>query len=182
MIEEGFERGCNEPAVYYHADRDVLLLTYVDDLMYDGAEDDTSHCDQRLEDRFDCKDTEWLEPDMTPLDYLGMGLMLSSSRLHLSMSAYICQCISLLQLDDSIGGRMPVTPISAPVECNSEPLGALDRAWFMTAVGCLGWLVETGRPVVAYAHSRVAQHMAKPNQSALQTVRRIFLYLYGARN
>ena len=45
--------------MYYHTDRDVLLLTYVDDLLYDGAEDDISYCDHRLEDRFDCKDTEW---------------------------------------------------------------------------------------------------------------------------
>ena len=47
LVEEGFERGCNEPAVYYHTDRDVLLLTYVDDLLYDGAEVDISYCDHR---------------------------------------------------------------------------------------------------------------------------------------
>ena len=182
LIAEGSERGCNEPAVYYHSDRDVLLLTYVDDLMYDGEEDDISHCDNRLEDRFDCKDTEWLEPNMTVLDYLGMGLLMSSTHLHLSMEAYICSCISLLQLDDMINGKLPTTPISVPIDPSSSVLSSEDRAWFMTAVGCLGWLVETGRPDVALAHSRIAQHMAKSNQSAMDTVRRVFLYLYGARN
>jgi hypothetical protein len=48
---EGYVRGCNEPAVYYHSDRDVLLLTYVDDLMYDGEEDDIQRSDDRLEDQ-----------------------------------------------------------------------------------------------------------------------------------
>ena len=57
---EGYVRGCNEPAVYYHPTQDVLLLKYVDDLMYDGEEDDVQWSDDRLEDRFDCKDTDWL--------------------------------------------------------------------------------------------------------------------------
>ena len=181
LVEEGFQRGCNEPAVYYLENRDVLLLTYVDDLMYDGEEDDISYCDLRLEDRFDCKDTEWLEPDMVPLDYLGMGLLLSPTHIHLSMEAYICNCMALLQLDDGCGKSLPETPICAPIDPSTSALSADDRGWFMTAVGCLGWLVETGRPDVALAHSRIAQHMAKPNQSAMDTVRRTFLYLYGAR-
>ena len=182
LIEEGFERGCNEPAVYYHSKMDVLLLTYVDDLLYDGEEDDISHCDERLEHRFDCKDTEWLTPDMTPLDYLGMELLQSSSHLYLSMEAYICKTINLLQLDELALKEPPATPINVTIDTESGMLSADDRSWFMTAVGCLGWLVETGRPDVALAHSRVSQHMSKPNTSAMNTVVRIFLYLYGARS
>ena len=181
LVEEGFERGCNERAVYYHEERDVLLLTYVDDLLYDGEEDDISYCDERLEHRFDCKDTEWLETNMTPLDYLGMELLQSSTRLYLSMEAYICKTIELLQLDDKVVKASPRTPINAPIDTDTAPLSSEDRSWFMTAVGCLGWLVETGRPDVALAHSRVSQHMAKPNTSAMETVVRIFLYLHGAR-
>jgi hypothetical protein len=49
----------------------------------------------------------------------------------------------------------------------------------MTAVGCLGWLVNTGRPDVAHTHSRIAQHMANPTESALEAVKRCFVYLKG---
>ena len=44
--------------MYYHPTRAVLLLTYVDDLMYDGEEDDVQWSDDRLIDRFDCTDTD----------------------------------------------------------------------------------------------------------------------------
>ena len=55
---KGYVRGYNELAVYYHPTRDVLLLTHVDDLMYDGEEDDVQWSDDRLIDRFDCTDTD----------------------------------------------------------------------------------------------------------------------------
>lgn len=102
LVEEGFTRGANEPAVFYHEDRDVLLLTYVDDLLYDGEEDEVKLCDERLEHRFDCKDTEWLEADMTPLDYLGMHLLQSTETLYLSMEAYIVQTVKMLPCSWSV--------------------------------------------------------------------------------
>ena len=49
----------------------------------------------------------------------------------------------------------------------------------MTAVGSLGWLAVTGRPDIAYAHSRVAQHMALPTEAAWVAVTRILKYLKG---
>ena len=52
----------------------------------------------------------------------------------------------------------------------------------MTAVGCLGWLVNTGRPDVAFAHSRIAQHMANPTASAMNAVEHVFGYLKGAKD
>jgi hypothetical protein len=88
LVTEGFTRGENEQAVFLHESRDILLLTYVDDLCYDAEEDDIRWCDQQIEVRFDCKDTDGLEPDRVPLDYLGMELMLSPTRIHLSMQQY----------------------------------------------------------------------------------------------
>ena len=163
---EGYTRGCNKPAVFYHPDRDVLLLTYVDDCMFDGEESDVQWSDDRLEDRFDCKDTDWLAPDMEPMDYLGMTLHLSNSRIFLSMKTYIENCIVLLQLGDLVTATPPRTPINEHVDGSTDPLPDHLRHTFMTAIGCLGWLVETWRPDVALSHSRTSQHMAKPTTSA----------------
>ena len=52
----------------------------------------------------------------------------------------------------------------------------------MAAVGCLGWLVNTGRPDVAFAHSWIAQHMANPTTSAMEAVKYCFGYLKGAKD
>ena len=64
----------------------------------------------------------------------------------------------------------------------SEPLDYKLRKKFMTAVGCLGWLVNTGRPDVAFAHSRIAQHMTNPTKSAMDAVKYCFGYLKGAKD
>ena len=183
LVSEGYECGCNEPAAFYNDERDVLLLTFVDDILYDAEEDDICWAENQLSRRFDCKETEWLEPDMTPRDYLGMELMQSSNRLYLSMKSYIENTINLLQFDELCTSYVcPRTPMSDAIDPDSPPLSPEYRQLFMTAVGCLGWLVETGRPDVAVAHSRISQYQAQPNQSAWETVKRVFHYLYGARD
>ena len=85
--------------------------------------------------------------------------------------------ISLLEMDNC---KAAPTPITAAIDSATPRLNSHQRRWFMTAVGCIGWLVNTGRPDVAYAHSRVSQHMADPTQSALAAVKRICRYLKGA--
>ena len=40
LEEQGFERGKNEKSVFYHKERDLLLLLYVDDCLVDGQEED----------------------------------------------------------------------------------------------------------------------------------------------
>ena len=73
-IEEiGFIRGDNEVCVFYHPDRDLTVHQYVDDNLIDGDEGDILWFLELLQERFTCKDAEWLTPD-TPLDYLGMEL------------------------------------------------------------------------------------------------------------
>lgn len=47
----------------------------------------------------------------------------------------------------------------------------------MSALGCCGWLVNTTRPDVAYACSRIAQHMATPTISALEATEKMCCYL-----
>jgi hypothetical protein len=179
LISEGFERGQNEQSVFMHDERDLLILTYVDDMFQDGEEDAISWGSDLLDERFECKDTEWLVPNSEPLDFLGMSLSMDDDRIHLSMSAYILDTLAVLNITDI---KVAETPIVKPIDSESPPLSPADHRKFMTGVGCLGWLVNTGRPDVAYAHSRVAQHMAAPNQSALATLFRIFAYLKGTHN
>ena len=98
--------------------------------------------------------------------------------LYLSMEKYIEQALDALGLADI---RPVKSPINAPIEGGS-PLDHSLRRKFMMAVGCIGWLVNTGRPDIAYAHSRVAQHMASPTTSAMDAVKRIMAYLKGAKD
>ena len=173
----GFDRGENDPSVFYHPDRDLLVLLYVDDCLADGEEEDIRWFFDHLAGEYDCKDTEWLSKD-EPLDYLGMEIFMDDEFLYLSMEKYIEQALDALGLADI---RPAKSPINAPIEGGS-PLDHSLRRKFMMAVGCIGWLVNTGRPDIAYAHSRVAQHMASPTTSAMDAVKRIMAYLKGAKD
>ena len=98
--------------------------------------------------------------------------------LHSSMEKCIEQALDALGLADI---RPAKSPINVPIEGGS-PLGHSLRRKFMMAVGCIGWLVNTGRPDIAHAHSRVAQHMASPTTSAMDAVKRIMAHLKGAKD
>ena len=78
---------------------------------------------------------------------------------------------------DSLKASKYKTPIIKPIDSDSADLCYEDRAKFMKGVGMLGWLKETGRPDIAYAHSRISQHMARPNESALQALKHCCGYL-----
>ena len=56
----------------------MVALLWVDDLLNDGEEESIQWASDSLEKRFDCKGTEWLEPDIK-LDYLGMEITVTPS-------------------------------------------------------------------------------------------------------
>ena len=176
--EQGFIRGDNEPCVFYHPDRDLLVVLYVDDCLADGQEEDITWIFDLMDERFACKDAEWLDID-SPLDYLGMDISMDQEYIYLSMAKYIDTALELLGWTE----LKPVsTPINQPVDPDSKALKAEQRQQFMTAMGCLGWLSNTGRPDISYSHSRIGQHMAQPTQSALDAIQRVFRYLKGSKD
>ena len=79
LIEQGFERGKNEKSVFYHRERDLLLLLYVDDCLVDGQEEDINWIFDLLDNRFDCKEGEWLSADD-----LGMEISIDDDYISLS--------------------------------------------------------------------------------------------------
>jgi hypothetical protein len=105
-----------------------------------------------------------------------MLLKQTSQRMSLSMETYIFTALENLGWSDV---KIVRTPIADQIDTDSAPLSPSDNRLFMTGTGCLGWLANTARPDIAYAHSRISQHMATPNESALKTLKRTFAYLKG---
>ena len=69
------------------------------------------------------------------------------------------------------------TPISEPIDTDSIALPAKEAKTFLTGLDMLGWLATTVRCDVTYTYSRIAQHCAKTNTSAMAAVKRAFSYL-----
>ena len=176
--EQGFIRGENERCIFWHPERDLTICLYVDDCLIDGDEDDIKWFLERINTRFKCKEAEWLTPT-TPLDYLGMEVSMDSERVYICMEQYILNMVKMLRLE---GNRRYSTPIGSPIDSSAPPLSPHERKRYMQALGCVGWLVNTARPDVAYAHSRIAQHMANPTTSAWEAIKRVCLYLRDTAN
>ena len=177
LEEQGFVRGDNEPCVFHHPERDLIILLYVDDLLCDGLKEDIDWIFDLIGDRFECKDCEWLEQD-TVLDYLGMELYMDGEKLYLTMETYIDNTLEALGLADI---KTRESPIDRPIE-DSPLLDPSMHRQFLVGMGCIGWLVNTGRPDVAFAHSRIAQHCANPNENAWSALVHACAYLKGTKN
>ena len=72
-----------------------------------------------------------------------MEVFLDSQYIGLCMQKYIIKTLELLKLSDI---AIADTPMTEPIDTDSELLTGSMITLFMTAVGCLGWLVNTCRP------------------------------------
>ena len=177
LEQQGFIRGDNEKSVLYHPGRDLTLVVYVDDILADGFAPDVDWIFDLLDKRFDCKEADYLTPN-TPLDYVGIEVEMTDDRIYIHMNKYIQVCLAALDLLDSKKGILShKTPITLAIETAEAPLNPGDTRYFLTGLGMLGWLANTTRPDVAFAHSRIGQHAASPTQEAKRAIQNAFLYL-----
>ena len=170
-----FERGENEPSVFLSDIMEMLSILFVDDNILDGETDDIHAMANRMNNRFECRDLEWLSPT-SRVDILGIDTCQDSDYTYMNMHNYILKALVAMGWEDIA----PVdTPMNAEIDSESELLNADMIRIFLTACGCLGWLVNTVRLDVAHAHSRCTQHQAKPTVSAMKAIQRVFAYLKG---
>ena len=138
----------------------------------------SGHLSALLEDRFDCKELEWLEPNATPLDYLGMELTMDTLRTYIGMEAYITNCLEVLGWENCKPAR---TPMDRHIDSDSPALSPDKVTKFFTANGFLGWLSSTNRPDITHTFSRIGQHQAAPTESAYAALYHAFCYLSATR-
>ena len=177
LISEGFVRGLNETSTFYHPQRRLTLLAYVDDLLLSGEEADCRWFEQAIQTRFDCKPMLMLgAPGVEVLDHLGVELSQDATHTSLSLRSYIESIPDTLGLP--IASFKPVSnPMQSDIDPDSPALTAAKRRIFMKACGCISWCCATVRCDAQLALSRAAQWMANPNDSAYQSVIRIISYL-----
>ena len=92
------------------------------------------------------------------------------------MESYIKTMLVKLNMEDALGLKV-CTPICRPIE-DLSPLSPEQAAFFMSAMGMLGWLASTSRPDVKYAHRKISQHMSLPGWGVLDAV--IYVVKYCA--
>ena len=179
IVSQGFVAGLNEPCVFYNADLDILVETYVDDCLAVGPAKNVQAFMKDMAIRFKCKDPVELT-EGSPIDHLGMNFIKTSDGIYLSMESYIETMLHNLDLDPTTFRRVR-TPISMPIE-DSRQLDRDGEKFFRSGVGMIGWLAFTGRPDLKYCHSRISQHMANPTVGAMAALSHALRYCYFTKD
>ncbi len=174
LQSQGFQRGCNERSVYHRSSDGATILVYVDDILYDLDDATEASFLNELRQRFKINEPVVLSAD-TPLDFIGIEISIDSEHIHLGMKTYSLKLLANLGMSEANPRRVP---LRGPAE-DQTPLDAEDAKQYRSGVGGIGWLACTVRPDLAYAFSRLGQHVAQPCVGAMSNLKQTLRYLAG---
>ena len=187
----GFIRGTNDPCVFYHPKRDIVLVLFVDDNLLIATPTHTTWFISTLKLRFDCKPEEVLTVD-NPMDFLGITIARREytdgcEYITFDMEAY---CDRILDLTDTWWGIKSGKDVDTPISPRylnlkdkhmNESLDNYQRKLFLSATGCIGWLVNCVRFDLSHSYSMLAQYMAQPTVGALKGVQHVLKYIRSTK-
>ena len=175
LESQDFKRGKNEPSVFHRKSDDTLILVYVDDLLIDGDHDSVHEFLRALTSRFACNDPVYLGTNQ-PIDFIGIDIFLTSQGIYASSQQYCCKLLENLGMANV---KPRETPISGNIVCDAYVADKELHEWYRSAVGGIGWLVACTRPDLAFAFSRLGQHLAAPTEGAVKTLKQTLQYIKG---
>ncbi|CAI7912744.1 unnamed protein product [Closterium sp. NIES-53] len=149
----------------------ILLIVYVDDLLYIGSTDNvTTWFKGELQ-----KDLT-LTVSSTVTQYLGLNIQEEESAIYLNAAKYA----------DTIAKRFSLTPttISTPYRYmarnnkeGSTPLKSADIRNYQRKLGCLLFAAVTCRPDLSYSASQLATYLKRPEREHMAELDRALHYL-----
>jgi hypothetical protein len=178
LVSEGFKRGENEPSVFHRSSDDVTIICYVDDLLISSDHKDIEEFLARLRTRFECNEPVFLSV-VQPIDFIGIIITLTADSISMSMDEY---CTKFLANMDMSVCKPRGTPFDGNIDSSTPLVDSSNASHYRSGVGGIGWLVNTIRPDLAYAFSRLGQHVSTPTESALQSLKHTLRYIQGTKH
>ena len=176
LIKNGFIRGKIDPTLFTKQNgNDILIVQiYVDDIIFGSTND--SMCEWFSK----CMSSEFDMSMMGELNYfLGLQIKQSKDGIYVHQSKYVKNLLTRFGFDN-------VKPKSTPMNQNSkltsdEKGKDVDIKKYRGMIGSLLYLTAS-RPDIMYSVCVCARFQAKPKESHLNAVKRIFRYLSGTIN
>ena len=198
----GFKEACNQRAVYYHAELDIVIICHVDDPWIDvglGAEnehltdqvavdmvlltkEDAIHA--ALTERFATKGKRCLRTGQSPLDYLSMVCTTKDNkRIQISMDDYRKEVIEAFDMTDCKPAATPITKeLLKEVTVDVEAGKYLDQDGirnYQKAIGMFNWDVQTIAVDRCLAVSLSGKYCAAPVEACEALVKHHVRYIAG---
>ena len=179
LESQGFQRGENEPSVFYRASDDTTILVYVDDLLIDGDDASVKQFLLDLKNKFECNQPVFLTQE-NPIDFIGIIISLTATKIQLSMEPYCNKFLNDMGMADCNPRGTPFQGVD--IDKDSLALDIDQSKYYRSGCGGLGWLVSTLRPDCAYAFSKLGSFMSKPNKASLRALKHTLQYIQGTKH
>ena len=149
----------------------LVVLLYVDDVLYTGDSDEIAKFEKEIARRFDLKSTT------QATSYLGIDIAQNHRRgeVILSQPTYIKEAIERFKLQDAKRVRTPLATLANKPELTAPLL--TDRRLYQAMVGVLLYINLTTRPDISYAVHFLTRYTAAPTQYHLSCAKRVLIYL-----
>ena len=175
LLEIGFVQSTADPCLYILNAGEVILLVYVDDILFTGTdEDQVSTTIEQLKERFDTVDLG----DARFL--LGMAIQrnVDAGTILLTQEAYAKAVLDKFGMADARPAKTPAEPGPICIE-EEEILSPEDTKFFRSATGSLLYLSRGTRPDITHSVMVLAKSMSKPGPRAITKLKRVLRYLKG---
>jgi hypothetical protein len=175
----GLVQGQNEPCMFRHPDKDLVVVLYVDDILTSGDEASTALFHDQMGKEYDCTEPVYLATD-NPLDFLGFSITkeVVDGVEHVYMDQ--CEAVELfLSRFDAEKLQLKDSPMPTKTLLNSDPAPLSHNAagLYKHLVGSLNYFVRTTRFDIAFAVSRLSSFMGAPTAGAWKALVHLLGYL-----
>ena len=155
----------------------AFIAAHVDDMLCGGSRIHVDRIKCLLKDRFTVKD---LGPATV---FIGLRIIRDRTRrlIYVDQSHYCRHILDLYRLSDCNPCLIPMNPSdhlltrAKPEEC----LSASEKTTYQAIIGSLGYLMNCGRPDLAFPVNKLAQFASCPAERHLVAAKRILRYLRG---
>ena len=177
LLEMGFKQSNRSACLFYHPDRRVFILLYVDDSLVAGSREQISEVKRELSEVFRIRDLRTIR------HFLGCKVNYdrTAGKIEISQAAYIGQ------LAEKYGGAVPkrrsMIPISKSVDLEAAAKGTLmeNPSEFRSLVQRLNFVASNTRPDIAVAVNLLSRHAKQPTSELMQIALKVLAYLKTTR-
>lgn len=178
LLEIGFEQSQADPCLFTHEEKELIILTYVDDIPCAGkSKENIKWFYKTLHKRFNTKSLGELGESHKIL-----GLRVTRDRkqktIHLDQEQYIENACRRFGFDEATKSKKPI-PLRGydALRPSTDEDIRVDRVEYQQGIGSVMWAMIMTRPDIAFAVGRLAQYMKDPSEHHASALKNLFRYL-----
>ena len=180
LLDFGCKNLCTESCLYFWKAQptttvsnafnwDLLIVIYVDDVIFSGTNDAMSAFQSMIENKFKIRSTD------SPKEFIGMEIDRTDSKSFVvNQKKHISKAVRAFSLSEA-------KPVQTPLDCNTLNLQGstemTDKKLYQKLIGILNYISQCTRPDVAFCVGYLARRVTHATIGDLKQAKRVLTYL-----